>query len=45
MLLMMIAIILCTTFEQAFDSQCNNEDIFRFDSRGKQRANEMLHSD
>jgi hypothetical protein len=45
MLLTLIAIILFTTFGQAFNSQCNNKDIFRYDSRGKQRAKEMLHSD
>ncbi len=45
MLLTLIAIILITTFGQAFNSQCNKEDIFRYDSRGKQRVKEMLHSD
>jgi hypothetical protein len=45
MLLTLIAIILFTTFGQAFDSQHNNKDIFQYDSRGKQRAKEMLHSD
>jgi hypothetical protein len=45
MLLMLIAIILFTTFGQAFDSQRNKEDIFQYDSRGKQCAKEMLHSD
>jgi hypothetical protein len=45
MLLTLIAIVLFTTFGQAFDSQCNNKDIFRYDSRGKKRAKEMLHSD
>jgi hypothetical protein len=41
---MLIAIVLFTTFGQAFNSQCNNKDIFQYDSRGKQRAKEMLHS-
>jgi hypothetical protein len=45
MLLRLIAIVLFATFGQAFNSQCNNKDIFRYDSRGKQRAKEMLHSD
>jgi hypothetical protein len=45
MLLTLNAIILFTTFGQAFNSRCKNEDIFQYDSRGKQRAKEMLHSD
>ncbi len=45
MLLKLIAIVLFTTFRQAFNSQHNNKDIFRYDSRGKQCAKEMLHSD
>jgi hypothetical protein len=45
MLLTLIAIILFTTFGQAFNSQCNNEYIFQYDSRGKRRAKEMLHGD
>ncbi len=45
MLLMLIAIVLFTTFGQAFDSQRNNKHIFQYDSRGKQRAKEILHSD
>ena len=32
------------TLGQAFDSQCNNEDIFRKDLRGMKRAKEMLLS-
>jgi hypothetical protein len=44
-LLTLIAIVLFTTFGQAFKSQCNNKDIFQYDSRGKQRAKEMLHGD
>ena len=31
-------IVLFATFEQAFDSQCNKEDIFRYDSRLKRNA-------
>jgi hypothetical protein len=45
MLLTLIAIVLFPTFGQAFNLQCNNEDIFRYDSRGKQRVKEILHSD
>jgi hypothetical protein len=45
MLLTLIAIIFFTTSGQAFDSQCNNKDIIQYDSRGKQCAKEMLHSD
>ncbi len=45
MLLRLIVVILFTTFGQPFDSQCNNKDIFQYDSRGKQRMKEMLHSD
>ena len=45
MLLMLIAIVLFTTFGQAFNSQRNTKDIFQYDSRGKQHAKEMLHSD
>jgi hypothetical protein len=45
MLLTLIAIILFTIFGQAFNSQCNNKDIFPYDTRGKQLAKEMLHSD
>jgi hypothetical protein len=45
MLLTLIAIILFTTIGYAFDSKCNNKDIFRHDSRGKQGAKKMLHSD
>ena len=45
MLLTLIAIVLFTTFGQAFDSQHNNKDILRYDSRGNQHAKEMLHSD
>jgi hypothetical protein len=33
------------TLGKAFNSQCNNKDIFRIDSRGKQCAKEMLWSD
>jgi hypothetical protein len=33
------------TLGKKFDSQCNNEDIFRKDSRGMQRAKEMLSID
>ena len=32
------------TLGKAFDSQCNNEDIFQKDSRGMQHAKEMLSS-
>ncbi len=39
-----IAIFHCAIFGQAFDSQCNNEDIFQVDSRGKQCAKEVLCS-
>jgi hypothetical protein len=46
MLLTLIAIFLIdSTLGKAFDSQCNNKDIFQNDSRGKQRAKEMLRSD
>jgi hypothetical protein len=34
-----------STLGKAFDSQRNNIDIFRKDSRGKQCAKEMLQSD
>ncbi len=44
MLLTLIAIFLFVLFEQALDSQRNNEDIFRNDSREMQRAKEMLWS-
>ncbi len=40
--LMMITRITILTFWQAFDSQCNNKDIFQEDSRGKQSAKEVL---
>jgi hypothetical protein len=33
------------TLGKAFDSQCNNEDVFRKDLRGMQRAKVMLSSD
>ena len=43
MLLTLIAIFLIDgTLGKAFDSQCNNKDIFQNDSRGKQCAKEML---
>jgi hypothetical protein len=45
MLLTLITIVLFTTFRQAFYLQCNNEDIFGYDSRGKQCVKEILHSD
>ena len=45
MLLTLIAIFLFVSFEQALDSQRNNEDIFQNDSRKMQRAKEMLWSD
>jgi hypothetical protein len=45
MLLTLIAIFLFVSFEQALDSQRNNEDIFRNDSREMQCAKEMLWSD
>jgi hypothetical protein len=45
MLLTLIAIFLFVSFEQALDSQRNNEDIFQNDSREMQRAKEMLWSD
>ena len=38
MLLTLIAIFLFVLFEQALDSQRNNEDVFRKDLRGMQRA-------
>ena len=45
-LLTLIAIFLFDhTLGKAFDSQRNNKDIFRKDSRGMQRAKEMLSSD
>ncbi len=45
-LLTLIAIFLIdSTLGKAFDSQCNNKDIFWKDSRGKQRAKEMLWKD
>jgi hypothetical protein len=45
-LLTLIAIFLIDgTLGKAFDSQRNNKDIFRNDSRGKQCAKEMLRSD
>ncbi len=31
-----------STFRNAFDSQCNNKDIYQKDSREKQRGKEML---
>jgi hypothetical protein len=37
MLLTLIAIFLFVSFEQALDSQRNNKDIFRNDSREMQR--------
>jgi hypothetical protein len=41
--LSLIAIFLIDgTLGKAFDSQCNNKDIFQNDSRGKQCAKEML---
>jgi hypothetical protein len=44
-LLMLITIFLIdSTLGKAFDSQCNNKDIFQNDSRGKQRAKEMLRN-
>jgi hypothetical protein len=44
-LLRLIAIFLIDgTLGKAFDSQRNNKDIFRKDSRGMQHANEMLSS-
>jgi hypothetical protein len=46
LLLTLIAIFLIdSTLGKAFDSQCNNKDIFRNDSRGKQPAKEMLRND
>ena len=45
MLLTLIAIFLFVSFEQALDSQRNNEDIFQNDSRKMQRAKEMLWND
>ncbi len=43
MLLTLIAIFLIEgTLGKTFDSQCNNKDIFRNNSREKQRAKEML---
>jgi hypothetical protein len=33
------------TLGKAFDSQCNNEDVFRKDLRGMKRAKDMLSSD
>jgi hypothetical protein len=45
MLLTLIAIFLIdSTLGKAFDSQRNNKDIFRNNSRGKQRAKEMLQN-
>jgi hypothetical protein len=45
-LLTLIAIFFIdSTLGKAFDSQCNNKDIFQNDSRGKQCAKEMLRSD
>jgi hypothetical protein len=45
MLLMLIAnFLIDSTLGMAFDSQRNNKDIFQNDSRGKQRAKEMLWS-
>jgi hypothetical protein len=45
-LLTLIAIILIDrTLGKAFDSQCNNKDIFRKELRGMQRAKEILSSD
>jgi hypothetical protein len=46
MLLTLIPIFLIdSTLGKEFNSQCNNKDIFRNNSRGKQRAKEMLRSD
>ncbi len=43
MLLTFILIFLIdSTLEKAFNSQRNNNDIFQNDSRGKQRAKELL---
>ncbi len=45
MLLTLIAIFLVDgTLRKAFDSQCNNKDIFQSDSRGKPCAKEMLRN-
>jgi len=45
-LLTFIAIFLIDqTLGKAFDSQCNNEDVFQKDLRGMQRAKVMLSSD
>ena len=44
-LLTLIAIFLIdSTLGKAFDSKCNNENVFRNDSRGMQRGKEMLWS-
>ncbi len=44
-LLTLIAIFLIdSTLGKAFNSQCNNKDIFQNDLRGKQRAKEMLRN-
>jgi hypothetical protein len=45
MLLTLITMVLFTSFGEAFESHCNNNNIFRYDSRGKQRVKERLHSD
>jgi hypothetical protein len=49
MLLTLLTLIAIFLFDRslgkAFDSQCNNEDIFRKDLRGMKRAKEMLSSD
>jgi hypothetical protein len=45
MLLLLVTIFLIdSTLGKAFDSQCNSKDIFQNDSRGKQRAKEMLQN-
>jgi hypothetical protein len=44
MILTWIANFHCATFGQASDSQCNNKAIFREDSRRKQCAKEVPHS-
>jgi hypothetical protein len=45
-LLTLIAIYLIdSTLRNAFDSQCNNKDIYQKDSRREQHAKEMLWND
>jgi hypothetical protein len=45
LLTLIVIFLIDHTLGKAFDSQRNNEDIFRKDLRGMQRAKEMVSSD